>query len=55
MPLVAGVDEGDDDIDLSADDEEEESEFPDIVTALGVELEEQPVEVDPDEIDHSDE
>ncbi len=55
-PLIAGVVESDVDIDLSVDDdEEEEGEFPDIVSALGVELEEQSVEVEPDETDHSDE
>ncbi len=46
---------GDDDIDLSVDDEEGETEFPEIVSALGVDLEEQPVEAEPDETDHSDE
>ena len=55
-PLLTGVDGGDDDIDLTADDEEEgESAFPDIVNALGVELDNQPVEAEPDETDHSDE
>jgi DNA-directed RNA polymerase subunit beta len=55
VPVIAAVVEGDDDIDLIVDDEEGETEFPDIVSALGVELEEQPVEAEPDETDHSEE
>ena len=54
--LVAGLGEVvDDDVDLNADDEDDDSEFPEIVSALGVELEEHPVEGEPDEVDHSDE
>ena len=55
MPVIAAVVEGDDVIDLIVDDEDGETEFPDIVSALGVELEEQPVEAEPDETDHSEE
>ncbi|MGD0997080.1 MAG: DNA-directed RNA polymerase subunit beta [Thermoleophilia bacterium] len=55
-PLLGGAVEVDDDVDLGVDaDEEEEGEFPDIVSALGVELGEQPVEAEPDETDSSDE
>ena len=54
--LVAGLGEVvDDDVDLNADDEDDDSEFPEIVSALGAELEEHPVEGEPDEVDHSDE
>ena len=49
VEIVAAISESDDDIDLSADDEEGE-EFPEIVSALGVDIDEQ-VEGDPDEID----
>ena len=51
VEIAAAVSESDDDIDLSATTTRRRSEFPDIVSALGVELEEQPVEAEPDEID----
>jgi DNA-directed RNA polymerase subunit beta len=47
--LIAGMGE-EDDIDLSVEGEEDAA-FPEIVSALGVDLDEQPVEGDPEDID----
>jgi DNA-directed RNA polymerase subunit beta len=51
-PVIAGI--VDDDLDLSVDDDDD-TDFPEIAGALGVDLEEHPVEADHDEDDHSDE
>ena len=51
-PVIAGI--VDDDLDLSVDDDDD-TDFPEIAGALGVDLEEHPVEADHDEDDQSDE
>jgi DNA-directed RNA polymerase subunit beta len=52
-PVIAGI--VDDDLDLSVVDDDDDSDFPEITGAPGVDLEEHAVEAEHDEDDHSDE